>query len=501
MKVWKEEDYKYLCETFDSILLAPDLTVERIAISALHVLNEHPTNLKKYDEIFEGKKFDTLNLIKLNISKALRILRSCSLIFYNRNFFHTIKKADVLIISHLLSEEQLDSDKDFYFGKLPEEMEMHNLSCVVALQNHTGKKINDIALRRISKNNPRLLLENSLPLHLEMDARRQLSNESSRLKNLANKSESEQMRLSFMFAARQAESTATIMNLSLYFQIKRLVETLQPKAIIVTFEGHAWERLAFAAAREVASGIRCIGYQHAILFPRQHAIKRALTPNFDPDVILTAGAVNRDILRKYIPNNLIKIEVAGTHRFKPHNLRKLKEKMHPEMAKCLVVPDGTFSECIKIFDFVFQAAKLAPTLKFIIRTHPVITYEKIATNNSMFKNLPKNVELSTKEINEDFSRCRWAIYRGSGAVIYSVVAGLRPIYLAEKDELSIDPLFELQEWRLIATTPEELIKKIEIDSNCELRNLEFEWKPAREFCLNYFQQHDFDAFAGAIEGT
>ena len=165
-----------------------------------------------------------------------------------------------------------------------------------------------------------------------------------------------------------------------------------------------------------------------------------------------------------------------------------------------MVPDGTFSECVKIFDFVFRAAKLAPSLKFIIRTHPVITYEKISKINFKFKNLPENLELSTKDINEDFSRCRWVIYRGSSAVIYSVVAGLRPIYVAEKDELSIDPLFKLKEWRLIATTPEELIKKIEIDSNCELRNLEFEWNSAREYCLNYFQQHDFDAFAGAIEG-
>ena len=292
------------------------------------------------------------------------------------------------------------------------------------------------------------------------------------------------MRRTIMFAAEQAKSTSTIITLGLYYQIKHLVETLQPRAIIVTYEGHGWERLAFAAARTVAPGIRCVGYQHAMLFPKQHAIKRSLGPHFDPDVILTAGTVTRDILRKAISNNFINIQVGGTHRFKPFTPESLNEKMHPEKAQCLVVPDGTLSECVKIFDFVFEVAELAPNLKFIIRTHPVITYEKIAKDISRFKTLPDNVLLSTRSIDEDFKSCRWAIYRGSSAAIFAVVAGLRPFYIAKKDELSIDPLISLEEWRFIVSTPEQIITKIEIDSRCELKNLELEWVPAREFCLN-----------------
>lgn len=304
-----------------------------------------------------------------------------------------------------------------------------------------------------------------------------------------------------MFAERHAKTTSSIITLGLYFQIKRLVETLQPSSIIVTYEGHAWERLAFAAARDVNPSIRCIGYQHAILFPRQHAIKRLLSPHFDPDVILTAGDVTRDILRKAIPDSSIQIKTCGTHRFRYHDTNSLLNKTQLEMAQCLVLPDGNMSECVKIFDFIFKAAILAPNLKFIIRTHPLITYEKIAKDIRRFRKPPKNIEISTRGIEEDFARCRWAIYRGSSAAIYAVVAGLRPFYIAEKDELSIDPLYSLKGWRLITNTPEDFARKIESDMKSNLKNLELEWSIARKFCLNYFQQIDVNVFAGAIKGT
>lgn len=325
--------------------------------------------------------------------------------------------------------------------------------------------------------------------------------ESSRLKKLVTDSNNTQTNRAITFAAQQAKSASSINTLGLYFQIKRLVSILKPKAILVTYEGHAWERLAFAAAREVVPNIRCIGYQHAILFPRQHAIKRLIGHHFDPDVILTAGTVTRDILRKVIPDHLINIQTAGTHRFKPHTLVSLSQKMHPENSQCLVVPDGTLSECVRIFDFVLKVAKLTPTLNFIIRMHPVITYEEVFNVVSDFANLPDNVSLSTRSIEEDFNRCRWAIYRGSSAAIYAVMAGLRPFYIAEDVELRIDPLFELEQWRLITSTPQELIKKIEIDCKTDLSSLELEWKPAREFCLNYFQPQNIGAFVSAIEGT
>lgn len=55
--------------------------------------------------------------------------------------------------------------------------------------------------------------------------------------------------------------------------------------------------MAFHAARAINPEVQCIGYQHTVLFPRTHALKRPLGASFDPDAILTIGHVTGDILK------------------------------------------------------------------------------------------------------------------------------------------------------------------------------------------------------------
>ena len=43
-----------------------------------------------------------------------------------------------------------------------------------------------------------------------------------------------------------------------------------------------------------------------------------------------------------------------------------------------------------------------------------------------------------------FKRCEFAIYRGSSAIIQAGAAGLFPIYLKQKNEISIDPLYQIK---------------------------------------------------------
>ncbi len=97
-------------------------------------------------------------------------------------------------------------------------------------------------------------------------------------------------------AAHRATDPLTLAHVRIQHQVGALCRWFRPRALLVTYEGHAWERQAFAAARGVDPDIRCVGYQHTILFPRQHAIRRSLGWPFDPDVILTAGDVTHELL-------------------------------------------------------------------------------------------------------------------------------------------------------------------------------------------------------------
>jgi hypothetical protein len=41
--------------------------------------------------------------------------------------------------------------------------------------------------------------------------------------------------------------------------------------LVTTYEGHSWERLCFALAKEAKPLVKCIAYQHAPIFKYQHA--------------------------------------------------------------------------------------------------------------------------------------------------------------------------------------------------------------------------------------
>lgn len=493
-----EEQYRVLCETCDSALLAPVSAVERAAISWLHVVNEHPVSLAKYRGVFDNSPPDALIAIKSAASTALRARKTIRATSGWHVSSALPATTDILFVSHILNERQLGAKEDFYFGSLPERAMESGQSCAVVLHDHTGSDLQDIAEKWPAKSAPRIIFDSTLPWREEWDIRRRLKCQSGQLASLANKSETSLQRHILQHASRQAISSASIAALRFYEQLTRLAEHLRPKAMVVTYEGHAWERLAFAAVRKTVSNVRCIGYQHTILFPRQHAIKRKLGACFDPHAILTAGKVTRDILREACQLESVQIEAVGTHRFESPRLGLLEKLSSKEKLSCLVIPDGTLPECLLIFAFVIDAAILAPALHFVIRMHPVLDFDAVAAVNPRLRTLPANVEISTSPISADFERCRWALYRGSSAAIHAVLAGLRPFYISCPNELSIDPLYQLSEWRKNVASSSEFVEMAQLDLDSAPDVLSAEWTGAREYCQRYFQQVDADSFCRNI---
>ena len=102
-----------------------------------------------------------------------------------------------------------------------------------------------------------------------------------------------------------------------------------------------------------------------------------------------------------------------------------------------------------LFSFSLKCAQQYPQVNFIWRLHPLFSFDALAAKNKIYKSVPDNVVLSDKELVQDLDRCHWVLYRGSSAVIQAVVAGLRPIYFHVSDQMKIDPLYELDEWKNI----------------------------------------------------
>jgi len=501
-----EEQYRSLCEACDRVLLAPDSTLERVAIPWLHVIREHPVFLANYVDLFEPARGG-----KAIIRTCLRVIRNMA--GWYRQIGRSLRTGvqpwygpedipsgiDVLFVSHLLNPSQAGQAEDFYFGELPNQLIARGHTVVIALINHSDQAAPYLADKWKGSSVPRVILSVSLRFCEELSLHRRLKKESFRLKKLANKEVFGLARRILARASKEGLASRSLTNMRMFSQIGLLTAKLQPKAIVVTHEGHAWERIAFAAARGIRQNVHCIGYQHTALFRLQHAIRRNLTREYNPDEILTAGIVGKAQLESAPGLNGVPISVMGSNRsFKgatingAHTTHSAQAE-HTVNSACLVLPEGIASECHLLFEFSLMCAQASPEIQFVWRLHPLMTHESLAAENPRLRNLPKNILLSKATLEEDIARCCWALYRGTTAVIQAVAAGLRPIYLQLPGEMTIDPLYELRDWRVEVATISAFQRVIDNDISSNLKKIETGIESAKRYCEDFFVPFDCNA--------
>ena len=448
-----EGDYAALCAACDRLLRSPATSLERIAISLLHVINEHPAGLRQYQPVLQPTGPESLRPALRRQSRALaRVARA----FVTRarpllppaTFEDPHPAATVLIVSHLTSPAQLGGADDFYFGALQRLLQERGVRSLLVLVDH----LRDDAARRACRaqllEGTRRLLPQRVPGAVEtrlwrgcLDAARQLRREA-----LACGSGPEGALA--VLASQQVLLGSTIANLRLHAAIRDLCRRLQPDIIITTHEGDACERMIWHAARATARPPLCVGYQHTRLTQHAHAIRRAIGPNpagCDPDVILTLGENSHAMLAQSPQLRPVQLITYGSHR----RVATAQTVSREYRARgCLVLPDADESECVFLFGFAADCARCDPDLDFVFRPHPATDFKALQARYPALRALPANVTLSSAHaLEEDCRRMRYCLYRGSSAAVHAVLLGLKPFYVARPRELAFDPLFELQEWR------------------------------------------------------
>lgn len=506
-----EEQYRAVCAECDQVLLAPDSTLERVAIPWLHVIREHPVILANYVDLFEPatgyraivrKWWRGLRNRAGWLRQIGRSLRSNVQPWFGPKELPS--EIDVLFVSHLLNKSQAGKADDFYFGELANEMVTRGHSAVIALINHSGHPAASLASQWKESSVPRVILSASLRFWEEVALHRRLKKESLRLRKLAKKEGPGLSRCVLARASEEGLANGSLTSLRRVTQISALAVRLQPKAIVVIHEGHAWERLAFAAARSVCPTVRCIGYQHAAIFRLQHAIRRNLAREYNPDQILTAGTVGKSQLESTPKLQGTPISVLGSNRTFNGAAINGERLMHPGQAEhsdnsaWLVLPEGLVSECYLLFEFSLACAQAFPEIQFIWRLHPVVAFKSLLAQNPKLRNLPRNIVLSQLTLEEDIARCRYALYRGTTAIVQAVMAGLRPIYLQLPDEMTIDPLYDLKVWRTYVKTIEDFNCVIRSNHDRLLKDSESKFRFAERYCSDLFTSLNPSALESAI---
>ncbi len=100
----------------------------------------------------------------------------------------------------------------------------------------------------------------------------------------------------------------------------------------------------------------------------------------------------------------------------------------------------------------------------------------------------KNIELSSLSFEEDLERSHFAIYRGSTTIIKAIQYGLIPLYYERSNEISIDPLYEIQKEKINLKSIEDFKLLNEIPKQ-ELINRQYR---LIEYVAPFFSPLDYD---------
>jgi len=490
-----ESQFKSLCRIADKILLEKDKTVERIAVSWLHIIREHPVFVEKYQIVFSSNRiykhilypsFIWLKNIATWGRQAFRAYKSNGKMWSSNG--ELPYEVDVLFVSHLINEKQAGSEEDFYYGNLPNQLIAKGLTVATVLINYTDCTEEGLAQQWASKVYPRFVLSRSLGFFYDYEIFRRLYKESFRINSLRRREADEFYRYTCRLAAIEALSSGSMSALRIGYQIAELVSKIKPKILMTTFEGHAWERVAIYCARKTRLNIKCIGYQHAVLSRLQHSMTRTISKDFDPNYILAAGSVSARQIKSRCQLS-ISVEILGSSR---NSIRadagsnSFKPEIDQKKTSILVLPEGLITECETLFRFSLECAKLMPDVNFVWRLHPLITFNMLKRRGKYFDSIPDNIILSEDMLYNDISRCEWALYRGTTAIIPAVINGLRPIYLQLPNEMTIDPLYEINDFRGVVRSCEEFIFMIRRSGVNENSRLQSVCHKAKKYCASFY---------------
>jgi hypothetical protein len=499
--------YYAIASACDRLLKHPEAPFEWISNPFLHVNNQHPAILDRYERVVSrlesGQECDVASLERERIpGLASSLVRGGVHVARARLSSGLVRigpklrtdPVDVLLVSWLVNAAHLPNDDDFYFGDLQRRLTDRGLTSLLVLRNQTGLPTASLVGQALRNDGPckRLLLPESSGVPEELTFLPRCATARTQLIRVAQQSSSLVDRLIAQEAIHQTFSKDVLANLRLEAQIAALCRQAQPKTLITLYEGHAWERCVWRGARRGWSPVLCVAYQHSVLWKYSHAVKRSIGSSLDcdPDLILTLGDVTRQALDESQELDGIPTMTFGTHR---------READAPQvdaptrLDKVLVLPDGTEVEAVYLVEFALQCARLLKDVRFVFRTHPILSFDAIRAKVQVDSDLP-NVEVTRNaRIEDDFASTGSLLYRGSSTVLYAVMAGLKPYYVARPGELNTDPLYGLSDWRERVDTVDSLAASYNARRYNRENDETTEWLRAKDFCDRYVQPTRVDA--------
>lgn len=479
-----KKKYYEICQYFDEILNLDK--IELICCENLHVIRYHPVVINKYSLILKRKKF--INIYIYFLKKIYQINLIYKLIFNlfkNNNFYLNFddkkKNYQNIFFSHLININNYPNKFDHFFGFMPFLKENnYNLFALFNHNNHSPKKI-----KNYKKNIfPTLILNHNYSFFKNINLIKNLLNIDNLLLKIIKKEKNKKKIIYLNYTRALLFKYSTFRNLAFYYFIKNFFKENTIQNVLLTFEGHAWERLVINAAK--INNINTIAYNQSGIFRLQHSVLRPLTQGYNPNIVMTPGVMSYNKF-KYKLNNIL-IKNIGSNRNKDNNIIS-NNKHHNSKNNILVLPEGIKSEAILLINFLKKLYIENKEFIFYIRMHPEYDLNKLNKDINL-KKLPSNIIFTKDNFDSVCKKCNFVLHRGSTSVLEAVSRGLIPLYLLQKNEIIFSPISEkLRKYNII-----KYINTNDFKKNTDyLKKNQFDLKLI-EFANKYYSKFNKNAY-------
>ena len=393
--------------------------------------------------------------------------------------------------------------EDFYYGTLPQQLEARGVSCVVLCGDGHGGLDSAFASavfgRRGGRAVPELLLAPLwAPLALMV---RQLWT-SLRLRQMACRTRQLSEVRVLAQASRECAEPYTMRNALYYYIARSAVRRWQTEAFVTLYEGQPWEQPAWHGALAANPRCRLVGYQHSIVLPHSISLLRPHLGSWErsaPDVVLCIGETTQRLLAPGHQPAGSTMVTFGSFRRSAADLVRCPD---PGRRAVLILPEGIPSEAELLYSAALRLAAMLPDHRIILRCHPVLPFARVLPRLGASPDQLANVELSDRvTISEDFARTSTVLYRGSSAVLYAVLHGLKPFYWHEASCPDVDPLYQLSGWPEMVTSVQELARALRRYADMPAASADTAWQPARVFVEQYTRLVDGRAIDALLNAT
>jgi len=434
------DEFLKIKKILNTFLIKYNSDAALLSVKYLYLIKEHNFFLENYTDLLRKKKYNIIKFIYLIVSKLIILSLFVFYLFFEKKEKIIFKKKksnnknQIFIISHLI-ENHTTNNFDFYFGDLKHYQ--NNFNIIRLLHSYSFKNKNNNILKNhdeiynIIFNYNLGFIENINILLKLVTKSVTFFFKSFKEKNYLNRK-----------IAIELLSLSTFINLVLFNFSKKIFENNNISSVLLTYEGHPFERLIYFASSFSKNKVKKIGYIHIPFSFYQNTALVNLNEKLNPNIVMFAGDKSYENI--YFNFNVKKI-IYGSRKHINYSLNDSNNLLqNNKKFNLLFLPEGIETEVYDFFDLAYSCSRKFPNFNFILRIHPLIK-EKIILKLQKKIDRISNLVLSDATIKEDSIKSLYSIYRGSSSIIESINYGSLPICYQNNVNLNTDPLYQLKD--------------------------------------------------------